>query len=83
MNYDQDLGVCGWDLADYGLNDILSSLDELLVSSGVKAEEKSRENMHLTGTETAKWVIQKRILTLGVKEQSLLASGRERLGWFL
>ena len=51
MNYDQDLGVCGWDLADYGLNDILSSLDELLVDSGVKAEEKSRENMHLTGTE--------------------------------
>ena len=32
--------------------------------------------------ETAKWAIQKRILTLGVKEQSLLASGRERLGWF-
>lgn len=37
--------------ADYGLNDILSSLDELLVDSEVKAEEKSRENMHLTGTE--------------------------------
>lgn len=66
----------------------LKALMELLVGSGVKAEEKSRENMHLTGTENTALRWQSGWFRGGFwhlmwrSEACLLGSGPERLAWF-
>lgn len=80
-------GCMCWDLTDYGLNDILSSLDGTVGWFWGKSWEKVKRKYAFDRNweysfEKAKWVIQKRILTLDVKEQSLLESSRERRGWF-